>query len=149
MATIFELRAQFREVVDFAVKNHPYAAVLVVNRLLPAREVNDAKPAHAEADISRHVRALFIGTAVYDGLGHPPNFFDADNFLFPANHSGDPAHIAVLYVLVDSSIKHQSSMWIRVMKGRSNSRFLGRVVTRGNGSLTPTNIKRDTAFRSP
>src|SRR6266566_4701276 len=94
MATIFELRAQFREVVDFAVKNHPYATVLVVNGLLPAREVNDAEAAHAEADISCHVRALFIGTAVHDGLGHPPYFFGADNFLFPANNPGDPAHIA-------------------------------------------------------
>src|SRR6266850_2129790 len=55
MACRFELGAQLAEVVDLAVEHDPDGTVLVVDRLMAGREIDDAQAPHAERD------ALVVG----------------------------------------------------------------------------------------
>ena len=55
-----ELAAQLAEVVDLAVEDDPDRAVLVVDRLVAGREVDDAQPAHAERHALVHPHALIV-----------------------------------------------------------------------------------------
>src|SRR5690242_2718184 len=66
----FEFRAQFGEVIDFAVEDHPNIAILVVNRLMPRRQVNDAQTPHSQPRTSVHVDSFIVRTSVHDGLAH-------------------------------------------------------------------------------
>src|SRR5205085_2292355 len=51
VAAFQQVFAQRREVVNLAVEDDPDRFVLVADRLLPARQINDRKAAHAERDI--------------------------------------------------------------------------------------------------
>ncbi len=42
VTTRLELGAQLGKIIDFTVEDYPYAAVLVVDRLVPGRQINDA-----------------------------------------------------------------------------------------------------------
>ena len=70
-------------------------------------------------------------------------WFGADNFLFPANDSGDPARIAVLLCPLDCSSEDQSTTCIQAMKGRS-SRLLD--LTKKTGLLERSSIDYDLFF---
>ena len=52
------------EVVDLAVEDDDDAAVLVVERLLAAREVDDRQPAMTEADAGLEMKAVAVRTAM-------------------------------------------------------------------------------------
>src|SRR6185436_11995071 len=66
----FEIPAELLEVVDLAVEDDRDAAVLVVDRLMSGRDVDDAQPPHAEADPRLHERSLIVGPAVAYDLAH-------------------------------------------------------------------------------
>src|SRR4029077_1084782 len=46
VSTAFQLSAKLRKVVNLSVENNPDALIFVVNRLMSAGKVDDAKPAH-------------------------------------------------------------------------------------------------------
>ncbi len=78
---------QFEVVVDFAVADHRGAGG--VQRLPAALQVDDRQPRVGEGEAGAGLGADAVGTAVGDGLDHPPH---------PAfvrrttQHAGDPAH---------------------------------------------------------
>src|SRR5262249_33879096 len=67
-------------VVDLPVEHHPDRAVLVGQRLVPARQIDDAEPAHSEPDRTVRVDALVVRTPVMDGLTHCANNSGVDRF---------------------------------------------------------------------
>ncbi len=66
-----ELGAQLVVVVDLAVEHDPDGAILVVNRLMPGREVDDAQAAHPKRHLLVHPHALIVRSAVADDVAHP------------------------------------------------------------------------------
>src|SRR5438874_1075750 len=66
----FELRPQFREVINFAIKDDPDALVLVVDGLVATRQIYDAESAHSESDGAFGVDPLIIRPPVDDCLAH-------------------------------------------------------------------------------
>ena len=88
----FEFLAQFGKIVDFTVENHPNAAVFIMDRLPPAREIDDAEPAHAQPDWAFGVDSLIVGTTVNDRLAHSPYFGRIDLLITPPDNAGYPTH---------------------------------------------------------
>jgi hypothetical protein len=70
VAVRFQLAAQLAEVVDLAVEDDPNSLVLVVNRLMPRGQVDDAEPAHAEAHPALDVQPFIVGSAMTNDLAH-------------------------------------------------------------------------------
>ena len=58
MAGLFEFLAQLGEIVNFAVEHHPDGFVFIVDGLVAAGQVDDAEPAHAQADVVLHIECL-------------------------------------------------------------------------------------------
>ncbi len=59
------------EVIDLAVENDLQTAVFVGQRLAAFRaEIDDGKPAMAEANTGANIVALIVGTAVVERLAH-------------------------------------------------------------------------------
>ena len=56
--------AQLAEVVDLAVLDDADRAVLVGDRLVSGRGVDDGQPPHAERDAVGDVTAFFVGAAM-------------------------------------------------------------------------------------
>src|SRR5215813_5492430 len=71
VAQFFELLAEFEIVVDLAVEDDPRAAVLIVNGLLAALQIDDGEAAHGHADRTIYVAAVLVGTAMPDRVVHP------------------------------------------------------------------------------
>ena len=65
-----EFGAHLREVVNLAVEDGPDGAVLVGQRLIAGRQIDDAQPAMAQPDPGGDVVAGRVGTAVSQGIGH-------------------------------------------------------------------------------
>ncbi len=70
MAERFQLGHQFLEVVDLAVEHHDHRAVLVKQRLLAGRQIDDRQAAMAEPDTGFPVQPTLVGTAMELGLVH-------------------------------------------------------------------------------
>jgi hypothetical protein len=68
-------RCQFHhqrlEIVDLAVEDDADRAVLVEQRLVAGREIDDRKPPVAEAQPRRIMKAGAVGAAVSEAIGHP------------------------------------------------------------------------------
>lgn len=92
VAAALQLLAQLRKVIDFAVEHDPHTTIFVVNGLAAAGEVDNAEPAHAQADVSLRVDAFFIRTAMHNSLCHPANVFAASQVSLPADEARYPAH---------------------------------------------------------
>ena len=63
--------AERGEVIDLAVEDGPDGAVLIRERLVPAREVDNREPAEAQRRMCIAVNARVVGPAVLDGRTHP------------------------------------------------------------------------------
>ena len=70
VAERLQLGDQLLVVVDLAVEDDATRAVLVEQRLLAGREIDDRQPAVAEADAGLDVQAAFIGAAMMLRLVH-------------------------------------------------------------------------------
>src|ERR1700722_6681528 len=66
----FQVTSQFPVVVDFAVEDDPDRAILVVDWLVPGREIDDAEPPHAERDAGVHPDTLVVRAAMADDGAH-------------------------------------------------------------------------------
>ena len=76
MPALFELTPQLEVIVDFTVEHDPHSPVLVVNRLLAGRQVDNAQPPHAYADATGYVNAFVVRPAVRECLAHPSYVFN-------------------------------------------------------------------------
>jgi hypothetical protein len=92
VATSFEFGSQLGKVINLAIEDRPYRLVFVVNGLLTAGYVDDAEPAHAQADRSTNVKTLVVRSAVNDGLAHGMDIGRLDGIAIARDDSGYPAH---------------------------------------------------------
>jgi hypothetical protein len=70
VAEFFEFVAQLTVVVNLAVENDPGSAILIVNRLLPALQVDDRQAAHAKADRLIEIETIIVRSTMTDGGAH-------------------------------------------------------------------------------
>jgi hypothetical protein len=70
VAEFFEFVAKLAVVVYLAVKNYPGSAILIVNGLLSALQVNDRQPPHAQTNRALEVEAVLVWSAVAYGGAH-------------------------------------------------------------------------------
>ena len=89
--------AQLAVVVDLAVEDHPDGAVLVGDRLVAGRDVDDAQAPHAERDAVLDVEALVVRSAVADDVAHAlqqrgPLLARGAGLTIPFDESRNPTH---------------------------------------------------------
>jgi hypothetical protein len=94
MAALFQVPAQFGEVVDLSVENDPDVFLFVVDGLMPAGKVDDAQSPHPQADGTLGIDAFIVRAAVHDRLTHAVNVGGVNGLAGPAHHSGYSAHWA-------------------------------------------------------
>ncbi len=70
VAERFELASQFRKVVDLAVEDDPHRFLRVRHWLMAAGEVDDRESSESQADRSREVIALVVGSAMCNRACH-------------------------------------------------------------------------------
>ena len=95
MAALLELGAQRAVVVDLAVDDRGDAAVLGVERLVAARDVDDRQPRVGEGDGPDAPERLAIRTAVAERLDHPLRRVLARR-AGRIEDCADPAHAALM-----------------------------------------------------
>src|SRR5438128_10733732 len=71
VAEFLELFAQLAIVVDLAVENNPRGAILIMNWLVTAREIDNRKPAHSQAHGAAEIEAIVVRTAMANCIAHP------------------------------------------------------------------------------
>src|SRR5215216_3551759 len=76
MPLIDELFTKRAVVVNLAVENHARAGLLVPHRLVPAREVDDAEPAHRKPKTILGPDTIIIGPAMHDRSIHLSQYLD-------------------------------------------------------------------------
>ena len=94
VAVRLELGADLGEVVDLAVEDDPDRAVLVRQRLIAGRKVDDAETTVAEADALADVEPVGVGAAVRDDARHRGEAFTIDRICrVEIEFAGDAAHV--------------------------------------------------------
>src|SRR5947209_10837695 len=73
MSLTLQFRPQIGEVVDFSIEDDENSTVFVENRLVTARQVNDAEPPHAQAHAIFDKNAFVVWPAMHDLLTHLMN----------------------------------------------------------------------------
>src|SRR5208282_1202501 len=66
MAARLERAAQRGMVIDFAVEGDPDRAILIAQRLLAGFEIDDAQPAHRQANVGVEMRSALVRPAMHD-----------------------------------------------------------------------------------
>ena len=67
----FEILPELAEVVDLAVEHDPDRFILVVDRLMPGCQIDDAEARMAQANAGLDAEARAVGSAMPDGGHHP------------------------------------------------------------------------------
>ena len=70
MAAGDQVATQLVMIVDLAVENDLDRAVLIPDRLLPAGDIDDREPAHAERDLRSDEVPAIVGSAMDDRVAH-------------------------------------------------------------------------------
>jgi len=91
---LFQLRTEFEVVVDLAVEDDSRRAILVVNGLLAAFEVDDGEAAHREADGTVDVVSVFVRAAMTNRIAHAGQERFVNRLAVVSNQSNDATHIA-------------------------------------------------------
>src|SRR6185369_10439411 len=112
VAQLLEFFAQLEIVVDLAVEDDPRAAILIVDGLLSALEVNDGQAAHRQTNGAVHVETVFIRAAMTDSFIHPPQQLLVNRLAVVPNDSCDSTHTAY--------IKPQSCLFLWLQSGLSH-----------------------------
>src|SRR5450755_2221556 len=91
MAGANQIGAQFPEVVNLAVENHPDGSVFVRNGLVAGAQVDNAEPPHPEPATAVQVIAFVVRTAIPYLIAHRT---DISQFGVPLSQdlSGDATH---------------------------------------------------------
>ena len=71
MAALLELGAQLEVVVDLTVEHDPDGAILVVNGLMAACQIDDAQAPHAQADARLDMNPFVVRPTMPDHVAHP------------------------------------------------------------------------------
>src|SRR5271165_3756496 len=129
-----QFSAQLGEIVNFAVKHNPHVALFVVDRLVPAGNVDDAEPAHAKCGASSHKKAFVIRTTMDDRITHPADRLgilrcagtgigNARN----STHKGylDPERSAWLLASKLATVQPPSSPWVETLLSRPRNHYMG------------------------
>src|SRR6185437_8910631 len=92
MANGNKFLSQFKVIIDFAVEDYREAAILTRHRLRAATDVNNRKPAVAEADLKSLVRRLVkpIARAVRPAVGHQVSKADESLAILTLRSPEDP-----------------------------------------------------------
>jgi hypothetical protein len=97
MTRRLELGPKLTVVVDLAVVDDHHRPVLVRDRLLAAVEIDDAEPPIGETERPVDVKAVVIGAAVPNRLGHVGEHAGFDRVVRPVPEDpADPAHAEAL-----------------------------------------------------
>src|SRR5439155_18392030 len=70
VARRLQLAPQFGEVVNLAVEDDPDRAVFVVNRLMSARQIDNAQAPHPERDAGLDEHTFVVRSAMTDDVAH-------------------------------------------------------------------------------
>src|SRR5438552_15513147 len=90
-----EIAAQVTIVVNFAVENDDFGAILVEDRLVPASQIDDTQPPHAEPDGAIEEQSLIVWPAMADGGAHRAHDLGAHRMVQVCmNDADDAAHCA-------------------------------------------------------
>src|SRR5207249_4833365 len=92
MPEVFQLGLKFSEVINFSVEYHPNRAILVVHRLVPGLQVDDAQAAHPKPHALTHIEALIVRAAVGERCTHRLQPIERDRLLIETHHSRNTAH---------------------------------------------------------
>ena len=65
-----ELLAQGEMVVNLAIEHDPERAIFIRNRLMSARNIDNAEPSHADAQMAVRIKAFVVGPAMGDDAAH-------------------------------------------------------------------------------
>ena len=93
MASGLQVPAQLLVIVDFPIEDDPNTFVFIVDRLMTGLNVDDAEPAHRQADICFGENSVVIRPAVDNLLVHSQQHF-AIHSLVPVwrEHTADSTH---------------------------------------------------------
>jgi hypothetical protein len=107
MARPFEFGAKLEEIVNLSVKNHPNCLVLIVDRLLASRYVNNAQPSNAQSHAALHVDTFLVGSAVENALAHTMNRGSIDSAVaLRVSDTCDSAHTLKIPLRNKSTLKY-------------------------------------------
>src|SRR5262245_20924184 len=96
MAALFEVTAQLTKVVDFAIVDDPYRAVLIAHRLVTSDQINDAQPPVPQSNTGTFIEALTVWAAMGQARTHA--LYD-DRLRFRTGHTANTAHPCLLRFL--------------------------------------------------
>jgi hypothetical protein len=97
VAEVLQLLTQLDIVVDLTIEDDPRTAILVVNGLLTALEVDNGESAHGQTDRAVDVETILIGSAMTDCFIHPPQQLLVNWFSVISNEPYDSTHkLAIL-----------------------------------------------------
>src|SRR4051794_33571123 len=75
-----------------------------MNRLVPARDVDDRQPPHRKAGVLVHVETVLVRAAVNDRGVHPFEYKAIDDAFAVVNKTGYSAHLMLMGVLETGSL---------------------------------------------
>src|SRR5262249_53252417 len=149
MSLGLEELAQLAIVIDFPVKDDPYASILIGDRLMASIQVNDREPAKAETDRSRRVVTFVVGTTMFNRVRHPLQQRRRDTparvkIKFSANpaHEGSPMPLYFSSAKVRQPTAQPKTAFHFSKASRTLSR---RSKTRLNGAATARRRRRPAA----
>jgi hypothetical protein len=70
VSEFLEFLAEFPVVVDLAIENDPGSAILIVNRLLSALQIDDRQTAHSQSNCLIEVETVVVRSTVTDSRAH-------------------------------------------------------------------------------
>jgi hypothetical protein len=70
VALFEQVFAKFLIVINLSIENYPDSVVLVGERLVTSRQINDRKAAKPEADLTGEVVPIVIWTTMRNGVRH-------------------------------------------------------------------------------
>src|ERR1700687_3833605 len=71
VAELFQPFAQLAVVVNLAVENNPGSAVLIMDWLLSALQIDNREPPHAQGHRALEIETVVVGPPVPDSAAHP------------------------------------------------------------------------------
>ena len=100
VAERFQFGNQLLEIVDFAIEHDDHRAVLVEQRLLAGRQVDDGQAPVSQPHAGFQMQAAFVGAAMKLGVVHAMQQF-ARNVVLAAKieNTGDAAHTCSFFLV--------------------------------------------------
>jgi hypothetical protein len=88
-----KLRANFLEVVNLTIKNNPYCAVLIAERLSAALYIDDAKSNMSKGHVSVKEKPFVVRTSMMLDASHPFDYVPARFFDIEVYYASNATHI--------------------------------------------------------